>query len=77
MAIVGNATVVNLNIDTRGYAAIWASGLGRPGASNINYPANQVIANGFIAKVGEDYRVSIQPSTSTHFLLDANGYFAP
>jgi glucose/arabinose dehydrogenase len=75
-AIVGNGTVVNLDSDS-GYITLYPNGVTRPTVSNMNFLPNQIIPNAFMVKLGSNGRFNIFASSSTHFIVDLSGYFAP
>jgi glucose/arabinose dehydrogenase len=75
-AIVGNGTVVNLDSDS-GYITLYPTGVTRPTASNMNFLPNQIIPNAFMVKLSANGSFNIFASSSTHFIVDLSGYFAP
>jgi hypothetical protein len=79
LAIVGNATVVNANpsLSGGGHVTLYPSNAPRPDVSNLNFTANQIVANAFTVRLGGDGGLKIYTFGSTHFILDLAGYFAP
>ena len=77
--IVGNATVVNTGGGaTGGFITLYPSGAALPTASNLNYVAGQIVPNAFTVGLGSgDGAFNIFASSSTHFIADLTGYFAP
>nr|MBA3321739.1 hypothetical protein [Pyrinomonadaceae bacterium] len=77
--IVGNATVVNsVPGATGGFITLYPSGASQPTVSNLNYVAGQVVPNAFTVGLGSgDGAFNIFASSSTHFIVDIAGYFAP
>ena len=80
-AVVGNATVVNLDsngksISGGGYLTLYPSGAAMPTVSNLNYGASQVVANAFTVGLGADGAFNIFASGGTHFIIDVTGYYA-
>ena len=59
-----------------GYATVWPCDVPRPDASNLNFVAGGVVANGVIAPVGASGRVCFFSNSTTHFLVDVAGWFA-
>ena len=78
-AIVGNATVVNTEAGTTGgFITLFPSSATQPTVSNLNYVAGQVVPNAFTVGLGSgDGAFQIFASSSTHFIADLTGYFAP
>jgi len=77
--VVGNATVVN-NVAgaSGGFITLYPSGAAQPTVSNLNYVAGQVVPNAFTVGLGSgDGAFNIFASSSTHFIVDLAGYFAP
>jgi hypothetical protein len=75
-AVVGNATVVNTGAEG-GYVTLYPSGAERPTVSNLNYSPGQVVPNAFTVGLGVDGAFNIYATSSTHFIVDIAGYFAP
>jgi hypothetical protein len=75
-AVVGNATVVNF-LSGPGFITLYPSGAARPTVSNLNYLSNQIIPNAFTVGLGGDGKFNIFASTSTDFIADLTGFFAP
>ncbi len=77
-AVVGNATVVNvLPGSSSGWITLYPDGAALPNASNLNYVAGQITPNSFIVGLGASGAFKIYARTSTHFIVDLSGYFAP
>jgi hypothetical protein len=74
-AIVGNATVVSPA--GAGFVTLWPDGQPRPSVSNLNYTAGQVVPNAFTVGLGGSGMFRTFSSSTTHFIVDATGYFAP
>ena len=76
--ILGNATVVN-NVPGAGggFITLYPSGVPRPTVSNLNYVPGQVVANAFAVRLGSAGSFNIYAQTSTNFITDVTGYFAP
>ena len=49
-AVVGTVTVVSPQIG--GFLSVWQSGSAKPGTSNLNFAAGQIIANTVIVPIG-------------------------
>jgi len=76
--VVGNATVVNTTAGSAsGYITLYPSGAAQPTVSNLNYVPGQVVPNSFTVGLGSDGAFNIYASSSTHFIADVTGYFAP
>jgi hypothetical protein len=74
--VVGNATVVSPS--GAGYITLYPSGAAQPTVSNLNFVAGQVVPNSFTVGVGAgDGAFQIYTSSSTHFIVDITGYYAP
>ncbi len=77
-AVVGNATVVNvLPGSSDGWITLYPDGAALPNASNLNYVSGQIVPNSFIVGLGPSGAFKIYARTSTHFIVDLSGYFAP
>ena len=57
-----------------GYLTVFPCGSPQPLASNVNYPAGQVVPNAVLAKVGTDGKVCIFTLADTDLVVDVNGY---
>ncbi len=78
IAVVGNATVVNVLPGAQpGYITLYPSGSPRPTVSNLNYTAGQIIPNSFTVGLGDNGAFEIYSTSSTHFIVDITGYYAP
>jgi len=80
-AIPSGVSAVALNITAvapgaAGYATVWPCDAPRPEASNLNFSAGGVVANGVIAPVGASGKVCFFSNVTTHFLVDIAGWFA-
>lgn len=58
-----------------GFLAVYPTGAGWPGNSNVNFSPGQTIPNRVIASVGAGGQVSIVTSTSTHVIVDVGGWY--
>jgi len=78
-AIVGNATVVNADSEgDSGFITLYPSGAARPTVSNLNYVPEQIVPNSFTVGLNAaDGSFNIYASSSTHFIVDITGYYAP
>ncbi len=80
-SIPSGVSAVALNItavtpSAAGYATVWPCDVARPDASNLNFAAGGVVANGVIAPVGPSGRVCFFSNATTHFLVDIAGWFS-
>ncbi len=57
-----------------GYLTVFASGVPRPTASNLNYSTGQTISNQVIAEVGADGRVNVFAYRAAHVVVDVVGW---
>jgi hypothetical protein len=73
-AVALNITAVSPS--AAGFATVWPCDVARPEASNLNFVADGVVANGVIAPVGPSGRVCFFTNATTHFLVDIAGWFA-
>jgi len=69
-----NVTVVNPQ--GPGFATVWPCDASRPNASNLNFIANDVVANNVIAPISNDGTICLFSSTDADFVVDISGYFA-
>ncbi len=67
-------TVTVTQPDYAGYLSVFASGMDRPTASNLNYVRGQTVSNQVIAEVGSDGRVNVFAFRSTHVVIDVVGW---
>lgn len=79
--IPSGVSAVALNItavtpSAAGYATVWPCDVAQPDASNLNFVAGGVVANGVIAPVGPSGRVCFYSNATTHFLVDIAGWFS-
>jgi hypothetical protein len=79
--IPSGVSAVALNItavlpSAAGFATVWPCDVPKPDASNLNFAAGGVVANGVIAPVGGSGRVCFSSDATTHFLVDISGWFA-
>jgi hypothetical protein len=72
-AVVLNVTVTQP--DVAGYASVYPSGTTPPLASNLNYSKGQTVPNLVVARVGDDGRINVISSASTHVIIDVVGWF--
>lgn len=74
-AVAANITVVS-SIGA-GYVTAWSSGVPEPGVSNINFSANQVIANAAVIPVGTNGGIEMAYSGagSIRLVMDVYGYY--
>jgi hypothetical protein len=78
--VYGNATVVNIftGAANDGHIRLYPGEATLANASNLNYDSGDVIPNSFIVGLGAtNGAINIYPSTTTHFIIDVSGYFAP
>jgi peptidoglycan hydrolase-like protein with peptidoglycan-binding domain len=79
--VPANASAVALNItavgpSAPGYVTVWPCDVARPEASNLNFVANAVVANGVIAPVGDRGTVCFFSNQATDLLVDIAGWFS-
>jgi len=77
-AVVGNARVVN-NVpgSTDGYVVLYPSNVPRPTVSNLNYSSGQTVPNAFTIGLGSDGAFKALATSTTNFIVDITGYYAP
>jgi hypothetical protein len=78
-AVLINVTVVAANTPTGGgYLTVWASGVARPLASNINFLPGAVTANMALVPIGANGAISIYSgfATGEHVIVDVQGWVA-
>ena len=74
-AVVFNATVTDPTA-TSSFLTIWPGDVVRPNVSNINYSANQTLANQVTVPVDGNGNINLyNNSGSTNLLLDVSGFF--
>ena len=79
-AVPAGVAAVALNVtavapSATGYMTVWPCDARRPEASNLNFTAGAVVANGVIAPVGANGKVCIFSNVSSHLLVDIAGWF--
>ena len=77
----GSAVVMNTTVTGptgAGYLTVFPAGTARPTASNLDFAANQTIANLVTAKVGSDGDVDLYDSAgSLNVIADVMGWYGP
>jgi hypothetical protein len=78
--IPGNARAASLNITATqpsgpGFVTVYPCGSARPNASTVNFSGGQTIANSVVAALGSGGRVCLFSNTTTHLIVDANGFY--
>ena len=68
-----NVTVVNP--DSPGFITVYPCDAPRPLASNVNYVAGQVVANGVLAPVSSSGQVCLYSQSPTDIIVDLAGWF--
>lgn len=80
-AVPSTVTAAALNVTVTdpgapGFATVFPCDAGRPTASNLNFVANDVIANNVIAPTSAGGTICLFTSTAANFVVDISGYFA-
>jgi hypothetical protein len=73
VAVAINVTVTNPS--SVGFLTVWPSGKDRPVASNLNYVAQETVANLVIVGVGSNGAVNIYSQQATDVVVDVVGWF--
>jgi hypothetical protein len=78
--VPAGAAAVSLNVtvtepSASGFVTVYPCGGNRPTASNVNFTPGLTIPNLVIAKIGAGGAVCIYTLTTTHLVVDVNGYF--
>ena len=78
----GGATAAVLNVTAtgatkRGYATVWPCDQSQPPTSNLNFDANEDIANLAISKISASNTLCFITSTPVHLIADLMGWFTP
>jgi hypothetical protein len=73
------AGTVSLNVTvteprTAGFVTVYPCGGSLPLSSNVNFRAGQTVANSVITRVGPDGTVCLYTPSTTHLVVDVNGY---
>ena len=81
-AIPSNARAYSINATVvpsgpLGYLTLWPAGQSQPLVSTLNAPTGAIVANAAIVPAGGNGAISAFATSSTHLVLDINGYFAP
>lgn len=74
-----DASTVSLNVTvteptTAGFVTVFPCGNFIPISSSVNYTAGATVANSVISGIGTDGKVCLYTSSSTHLVVDVNGY---
>lgn len=73
-AAVLNVTAANTS--SNGYLAVYPSGVGWPGTSNLNWVSGETVANRVIVPIGSNGEIAIHNwSGNTDVAVDIDGYF--
>ncbi len=76
VSLTGNVTTVQPS--TNGFLTLFPSDASRPGVSNSNFLANEVLNNAFTVGIAaSDGAFKVFVSTTTHVVIDINGFYAP
>ncbi len=59
-----------------GHLTVWSCDGAAPVASNLNYRAGEVIANGVIAPIGSDGSICVSTFAAADIVVDVNGWLA-
>ncbi|MGZ4724644.1 MAG: Ig-like domain-containing protein, partial [Ilumatobacteraceae bacterium] len=78
--VPADATAVVLNVTVTeptgpGFITVFPCGSPRPNTSNLDYLTGSTVANTVIAKIGTDGKVCLYTPTTTHLIVDLNGYY--
>ena len=78
--VANDAETAVLNLTTTasddgGFFTVFPCGE-RPGASNLNYGAGQIIANAVVARISDDGDVCVYTSSTSNIIVDVSGTFA-
>ncbi len=73
-AVVLNVTAVNQ--PTSGFVTVYPAGASQPKTSNLNFTANDTVANLVEVGVGSNGQVAISSNTSTDIVVDVEGYYS-
>jgi hypothetical protein len=73
VAVAINVTVTNPS--SVGFLTVWPSGKDRPVASNLNYVAQETVANLVIVGVGSNGAVNLYSQQATDVVVDVVGWF--
>jgi hypothetical protein len=76
IALSVNATIIQPA--SAGFLTLYPGGTASPLASSLNYRAGQIRANNAVVTLGPGDNLGVhcgQPTGTTHFVLDVNGYF--
>ena len=76
-SVVFNLTVADAK--SFGFITAFASGTGRPNASNLNFTAGQIVPNSVTVPVGTDGKVSLfnRSGGTVQLIADVAGYYLP
>ena len=72
-AVVLNVTVVSPTAN--GFVSAYPDGTPVPKSSNLNYSANEVVPNLTTVMVGQDGKVDVYTTATTHLVADVEGYY--
>ena len=78
--VAADATSAALNVtvtqqDAPGFTTVFPCGANRPLSSSLNSVAGQTIPNLVVTDIGTDGDVCIYTQSTTHLVVDVNGYF--
>jgi len=72
-SVVLNITAVDPQ--NPGFVTVWPCGTPQPNAANLNYAKGQTVANGVVAKVGDNGQVCLFTLAASDLVVDVDGYF--
>jgi hypothetical protein len=79
VAVNAGSAMLNVTVTdptAAGFVTVFPCGEPRPNASSVNYVAGSTVANAVISKLGAGGRICLFTLTSTHLIVDVNGYVA-
>ncbi len=79
--VPANASAAVLNVTVTGavnpgFVTVFPCGSTRPNASHLNFGRGSTVANGVIAKIGNNGKVCLYVSNGTNLLADVAGFFS-
>lgn len=74
-ALAAIVTVTTVNSQAGGFLTVFPCGTSTPNISNLNFTAGSTVANSAIVELSATSTICVVSSTTTHLLVDLQGYF--
>ncbi|NNN21964.1 MAG: hypothetical protein HKL80_08195 [Acidimicrobiales bacterium] len=73
--LVANVTVTNTN--SAGYLTVYPTGSSPPYTSDLNWSTGETVPNAVVVALGTNGELDVAANTTTDFIVDVTGFYAP